>query len=135
MIDRVTLRDMYYEQDESSKDVFEKLAGQKILAIRGMDQNSEQVEIDTEAGTFVLFHNQDCCEYVCIEDVAGDPSDIIGEVVSMAEVSSGDRPVEDGTSTWTFYRIHTMSGDVCLRWVGESNGYYSEDVDVVLVTK
>jgi hypothetical protein len=32
--------------------------------------------------------------------------------------------------TWTFYKFRTTGGDLWVRWLGESNGYYSERVTV-----
>jgi hypothetical protein len=53
--------------------------------------------------TFALWHIQDCCEHVTIEDITGDLQDLIGTPIVVAEETSnrGD-DYEDGTSTWTF---------------------------------
>ena len=78
---------------------------------------------------YILVHEQDCCESVTIEDICGDMADLTGLVIFAEEVSGETRGKhEDGTYTWTFYRIGTAKGDVTIRWYGTSNGYYSESV-------
>ncbi len=82
---------------------------------------------------FRLFHEQDCCESVTIEDVCGDLDDLVGSPILVAEeVSSEDRPAlseHEESYTWTFYKFATIKGTVTVRWYGASNGYYSESVD------
>ena len=115
---------------------FPELIGKVIVKVEGMEQYSDTVEMVTSEGeTYRLFHDQNCCESVSVEEVIGDPADLIGQVVHDAEVSTDSdithRP-EIGyvdSFTWTFYRIVTPRGTVVLRWLGTSNGYYSESVD------
>lgn len=85
---------------------------------------------------YVRFHHdQDCCESVSIEDVCGDLDDLVGEPLTEAEEVSGyNGPDLDHESyTWTFYRFGTRRGSVTVRWLGISNGYYSEGVSVEVV--
>ena len=95
--------------------------------------------------SYVMYHAADCCESVTIESVSGDLSDLVGtpiclaeEVVSSAgeglagsiygELQEQSNDERDESCTWTFYKISTAKGHVTIRWIGVSNGYYSESV-------
>ena len=90
----------------------------------------------TDGDVFVMEHNQDCCELVTIDDVIGDLSDLVGSpIVEASKESNKDLPGKepDGWNdsyTWTFYKIGSQKGFVTIRWYGESNGYYSEEVSL-----
>lgn len=110
------------------------LIGSTITEVRGAFVGSENLYIVTNRGTLRLYHSQDCCESVQVEDITGDVADLIGGMVAVAEDRIGNAP--EGldpnryidSETWTFYEIRTTKGDITLRWLGESNGYYSENV-------
>lgn len=98
----------------------------------------ELIFTTTEGGVYKLYHEQDCCESVNIESVVGKLDDLVGEPLLLVEEISGetsaDFDVEQYESyTWTFYKFATRKGYVDVRWLGESNGYYSESVDFVRV--
>ena len=87
---------------------------------------------------YKFYHAQDCCESVLIEEIIGDLNDLVGAPLLMAEeVSSDDMPdpKRDDSYTWTFYRFATIKGYVTVRWLGTSNGYYSEEVNFTRVDK
>lgn len=106
----------------------ENLIGKTILAVEGMEKGSERIIFRTDAGMLTMYHSRDCCESVYLEDVTGDPADLIGGVVSVAEERSESVDADYGVSEWTFYTIRTSKGDIDLRWNGWSNGYYSTSV-------
>jgi hypothetical protein len=97
----------------------------------GKFQLEDAVFFDTDDGcSFVLYHRQDCCEYVYLAEVIGELSDLVndGPVLLAEEIREEDSNASE-SGTWTFYKLRTHGGDVTLRFNGQSNGYYSESVD------
>ena len=92
-----------------------------------------------ENEVYRLYHEQNCCESVVLEDICGDLQDLVGKPIleaDMRENDNHDTCDEFGDSrTWTFYIIATIKGAVTLRWVGQSNGWYSESVHFEKVSK
>src|SRR5574337_1654215 len=99
-------------------------------------QKDDAVIFTDEAGVeYGLWHDDDCCESVHLEDVCGNLEDLVGSPLVMAEESrdsdtpkvyEGENSYQDESFTWTFYKFATVKGYVTLRWYGSSNGYYSE---------
>lgn len=115
---------------------FSALVGEVLTSVEGVAPGSDEVVFRTASGRrFRLSHDQDCCESVSLAEVHGDVADLLGVPVLAAEESTNrDNPPEHAESfLWTFYRLQTIKGAVQLRWLGESNGYYSEDVSFVEV--
>jgi hypothetical protein len=93
------------------------------------NEDYELVFVRSDGVAFMFYHEQDCCEHVCIEDINGDLEDLINTPILVADERTS-RDVEFYESaTWTFYTFRTIKGSVDVRWLGESNGYYSECVN------
>lgn len=116
---------------------FEKVIKRKtIIQITGLAQYSERVIMWFSDGSRLeMHHEKDCCEIVRLEEF-----DLTGKLYGLVvdayqEVSRfDDDDDDDGSKTWTFYRIRVESGEeLTMRWLGESSGYYSEDVDLTFV--
>lgn len=115
------------------------MKGLTLISIDGMEKGSDEIVFKTSCGrTFRMFHDQDCCEDVSVEDVIGDHADLIGLPLVISEERS-NMPEPDSNSyescTWTFYEFATPKGSVTIRWLGVSNGYYSESVSFCEIEK
>ncbi len=91
--------------------------------------------------SFSLYHEQDCCESVKVHDVKGNVADLIGSpLLDVGEDISSEWPKDVpepsyvDSCTWTTFTFTTAKGTVVVRWLGESNGYYSESVSFVETT-
>lgn len=133
---------------------FSELKGKVLSKIEKID--NEELIFHLETGEkYKLYHSQDCCENVSIEDINGDLEDLIGTPILLAEEVNSEEfqknfeesfKLEEGkedyewnyknekgeskpeSCTWTFYKLASKNGYVDIRWYGESNGYYSEGV-------
>jgi hypothetical protein len=117
---------------------FSTLKGE-VLTDVDIDAKGESILLTTQSGkVFRIDHEQDCCEHVCICDTQGNFHDIIGKVIveaSHIEKDKGDPPPEYPDSwTRTDFVFKTDDATVISKWIGESNGYYSESVRMIDVT-
>jgi len=112
-----------------------QLLGKTIFKIeRKDDAIIFYVMADYHFQKFMLYHQEDCCENVYIDDISGDFDDLLSSPVLISEESNSQREAEYGNSeTWSFYRIATNKGFVVIRFYGTSNGYYSETACLELV--
>jgi len=113
----------------------EILVGQTLVAVITNEDKDEIEFITSEGFKYLMYHSQDCCENVSIEDINGDIKDLLNTPILLAEENSSNENPEgvsleyQDSYTWTFYKLATVKGYVVIRWYGESNGYYSERVD------
>lgn len=106
------------------------MVGKKVV---GIYYDEENFQILTDDCVYAFYHEQDCCEDVWLTQVDGISDKIIGSRIVIAEEVVDEKSVAGGSITWTFYKIGTNKGMIDLRWQGESNGYYSEIVNLVKV--
>jgi len=126
---------------------FETLLGKTLSDVKVVrDGEDDEIIFTTTTGErYKMYHRQDCCEDVSIDDIVGDVQDLVGSPILMAEeVSNSDDPppirrfssgyeYTDDSYTWTFYKLATVNGYVTIRWYGSSNGYYSESANFCLM--
>ena len=108
------------------------LVGKVLIDIQDV---GDEIRFTLDIGEkYKLHHYQNCCEQVRVEEVIGDYNDLLHNPLLIAEErSDGSVPkfLESSyvSGTWTFYEFATIKGSATIRWLGTSNGYYSERVD------
>ena len=120
---------------------FDTLVGKTLTSVKVSKGDEEIVFVCDNGDQFMLWHEQDCCERVTVDDICGDWEEILNSPILKAEETTntpdgfvdpylpkGPECSYTDSYTWTFYRITTMLGRVVIRWYGTSNGYYSERV-------
>lgn len=112
----------------------EAMKGKTIIEA---NNTGDEIHFTCSDGTkFKMFHDQDCCENVSVEDICEDLSDLYGSpILDAREETSGDNPPGitkeyQDSFTWTLYILRTLNATVTIRWYGESNGCYSESVNL-----
>ena len=114
----------YYDKHVNVSDML----GKTFSRVRS---DEDTVTFENDEVRYVLYHSTDCCESVVVEDIIGDLEDLEGWPLLIArEDYNADGPdLNEESYTWTFYNFATFKGYVTIRFLGTSNGYYSEDVD------
>ena len=126
---------------------FESLNGKVLVSIEVLKERGnvgDEIIFTTDTGNrYRLYHEQNCCENVEINDICGDINDLLNTPILLAEEVTNHNEIPDGVNmpeyyesfTWTFYKIGTVKGSVTIRWYGGSNGYYSERVNFEKIGK
>lgn len=80
-----------------------------------------------------MYHPQDCCENVFLDEVIGDINDITDEeIINAFDTDEGDENDDRSYDCVQYTNFHIVSqkGTVVFRWIGSSNGYYGTSVSI-----
>ena len=117
----------------------ESLVGKTVTEAREPRVKDSFIGLKMSDGShFIILHNQDCCESVELHDSSRPIGDLIGAgpIVSASKDENrewpGDIPQPDYLDSFTITTIilATATVEVRLRFIGTSNGYYGEGVDI-----
>jgi hypothetical protein len=117
---------------ERSRVKFDVLVGEVLDAV-DIDREKDQILLTTRSGRqFLIHHEQNCCETVEIVGQDGCFIRLVGKPIVEAREIAIDTTKDDsyGTETTTTLIFRVDGETVISRWVGDSNGYYSESVDI-----
>lgn len=110
----------------------ESIIGETLTYV-DIDDSNEQILLTTKSGKQIrIYHSQDCCESVHIEDTHGSWHDLLGKVIIDAtheEDRENDPPKNEESWTRTTLTFKVNDATVINKWIGTSNGYYSESVN------
>ena len=112
-------------------------SGRTITKVEGLELGETKIYIYFSEDEYIkMYHQQDCCENVDLDDICGN-TELEGAIFYELVEKKSDVELEakeeyEESWTWTFYTIKTSKGYLDLRWYGSSNGYYGEGVDLAI---
>ena len=108
-----------------------EMLGQTFTSVRA---DEDSVTFENDKVRYILYHEKDCCESVVVEEIIGDIEDLenLPLLISREDMNAeGEELPHEESYTWTFYNFATYKGYVTIRFLGTSNGYYSEEVSCI----
>ena len=77
----------YYDCEEFDISVLKgKTLSEVVVSGYPVDNDAGEIRFITSDGeTYILYHEQDCCESVYIESIVGDTSDLVGTPILLVE--------------------------------------------------
>ena len=103
----------------------------EVLAYIDVYGESNEILLTTESGKrYKIWHEQDCCESVEIAGWDGAFASLIGRKIVEVTHDEDSTKTEYGSQTKTAITFRTNESTVISRWIGYSNGYYSEKVTI-----
>lgn len=79
----------YYDKDVE----FNSLLGKTL---KNINNAGDEILFETTDGTeYKMYHSQDCCEHVYVEDICGDLKDLIGNPIIVAEKVVSSEPTDE----------------------------------------
>jgi hypothetical protein len=105
----------------------------KVITHVDIDPEMDQILLTLDSGVeIMIYHARDGCEHVVIEGTDGSWNNLLHKPILLFqhdETRSEVHPhYEYRTDTTLTFTVDGAS--VINRWVGTSNGYYSEKVDI-----
>lgn len=105
----------------------EEMQNQTFTSVRS---DEDTVTFENDKVRYVFYHETDCCESVYVEEIIGDLEDLenLPLLIAREDHDAKGEELNEESYTWTFYNFATYKGYVTIRFLGTSNGYYSEEV-------
>lgn len=127
----------FYRKENVDIDI-SNLIGTTLLGYHIFDDDDEKlIMFYDDFYNYTFYHDQDCCENVFLEGenklLESEIKAILNSPIVLAEARTDTSNSERGneySETFTFYTLRTHNDTLTLRFVGRSNGYYSERVDI-----
>lgn len=106
----------------------DELIGQTIQEI-DLSSDRERIEFKTDQGKhYVMYHMQDCCESVYIEDIVGDLEDLINSPMLEAREDIHSRSSDNPYNEEFYQKFYDSEDDFI---IGKLNNFSNIDLPII----